>query len=203
MDASSRVANRLRAAFPAAATGDVNLALGIVEEARLKPTDHDIGPVGVNGEPLHIPARIYAPDPDPRSIAALTLPARTVLHCLFTRHHDGYVREAHLREVISSPCEWVPPYVIQLVGEYVVEILNVVLENLEYLRQETYSRFVRENPAFMTLTRQRAASYWNCYFRMSRLPLRDYPAQRILEALGPSRAEAQSVVAADRASRLR
>jgi hypothetical protein len=109
MESSSSVANRLRAAFPSTVTADVDVALGIIEEHRLRPTDHDIGPVVMNGEPLRIPSRIYSPDPAPRSVAALTVPARTVLHCLFTRHHDGRVREAHLREVISSPACCVPP----------------------------------------------------------------------------------------------
>ena len=146
MDLSSSVANRLRAAFPSAAAADVDLALAIIEEDRRGPTDHDVGRLVVNGEPLHIPARIYSPDPEPRSIAGLTAPAQTILHCLFSRHHDGRVREAHLREVIPSPCAWAPPYVIQLVGEYVIEIVNVVLENLGYLRQKTYARFVAREP---------------------------------------------------------
>ena len=73
-------------------------------------------------------------------------------------------------------------------GEYVIEIVNVVLENLGYLRQETYARFVSENPAFMTLTRRRAISYWNCYFRTPGLALHDYAAHSILEASSPSRA---------------
>ena len=188
MELSSSVANRLRAAFPSAVAADVDLALGIIEEDRRGPTDHDVGRLVVNGEPLHIPVRIYSPDPEPRSIAGLTAPAQTILHCLFSRHHDGRVREAHLREVISSPCAWVPPYVIQLVGEYVIEIVNVVLENRGYLRQKTYARFVSENPAFMTLTRQRAISYWNCYFKTPGLALHDYAAHSILEVLSPSRA---------------
>ncbi len=185
MDSSSSVANRLRAAFPSAATADLNLALGIIDEDRLGPSEQDIGPVVVNGETLHIPARIHSRNPGPRSIAALTAPARTIVHCLFTRHHDGHVREAHLREVISSPHDWVPPYVVQILGEYVIEIINVVSENIGYLSQEIYARFVTENPAFMTLTRHRAISYWNCYFRASRL--HDYAAHRILEVLSPSR----------------
>jgi len=82
----------------------------------------------------------------------------------------------------------VPPYVIQLVGEYVIEIVNVVRENLGCLRQKTYARFVSENPCFITLTRRRATSYWNCYYRTSDLAFHDYPAHPILEVLSPSRA---------------
>lgn len=48
--------------------------------------------------------------------------ARTVLDCLFTKHHDGYVREKYLRAVINAQFAWVPPFVIQLLGEYVVQI---------------------------------------------------------------------------------
>lgn len=166
-------------------TVDVDTVLGLVDVGQPLPTEHDIGSVVVGGEPLRIPARIYCPEPEPPAVAALTGSARTVLHCLFTRHHDGHVREAHLREVISSPLGWVPPYVVQLLGEYVIEIHRVIQENVRYLRQETYSRFVAENPAFIGLTRQRAISYWNCYFRSQHRALSNYVAHQVLEVLDP------------------
>ena len=68
--------------------------------------------------------------------------------------------ETNLREVISSPLGWGPPYVVQLLGEYVIEIHHFVQESIGYLKHETYSRFMEENPAFIGLTRQRAISYW-------------------------------------------
>jgi len=61
----------------------------------------------------------------------------------------------------------------------------VVQENVRYLRQETYSRFVAENPAFIRLTRQRAISYWNCYFRTQRMALSTCPAHQVLAILDP------------------
>lgn len=189
MDSSSNSAARLRAAFPSAAAADVDLALGIVEESSFGPTDHDIGPVVVNGEPRHIPHRIYSPAPAPRSLALLTDPARTVIHCLLTRHHDGHVREAHLRKIVSSPRDWVPPFVVQLLGEYVTKIHDVVLENVGHLSKESDARFASENPGFMTLTRQRAISYWNCYYRQACPALHVYVAYRILEVLSPPRAK--------------
>jgi hypothetical protein len=122
--------------------------------------------------------------------------ARTVVACLYTRHSDGYVRERNVRAIISSSADWVPPFVVQLLGEYVVEVHRVIEPNVDGLGQ-SYVRFVAENPAFMQLTRQRVISYWDCYFRGA-TRIQDHVAFRILEALGSGRLSAW---AADDAAR--
>ena len=79
---------------------------------------------------------------------------RTALACLYTRHNDGHVRERHLRAVIRSSADWVPPFIVQLLGEYVIEIHRVIESNVDCLGQESYLRFVAKNPVFMKATRQ-------------------------------------------------
>jgi hypothetical protein len=86
-----------------------------------------------------------------------------LLDCLFTRHHDGIVRQKHLALIICSHNIWVPCFVVLLVGEYVVEILQVIQENLTHLETSTYADYVRANPEFLALTEQRVISYWDCY----------------------------------------
>jgi hypothetical protein len=88
---------------------------------------------------------------------------------------------------MSSSEQWVPPFVVQLIGEYVVEIHGVIESNVAYLRQPSYVRFVAENPTFIALTRQRVISYWDCYFRQETLNLQDHVGFRLLEALGAAR----------------
>jgi hypothetical protein len=41
----------------------------------------------------------------------------------------------------------------------------VIEANVAFLRQDSYVRFIAENPQFIALVRQRAISYWDCYFR--------------------------------------
>ena len=163
--------------------------LRLVDIGEHEPSADDIGPVVIDGEVLHIPARIYSPEVGADALVGLTTSARTALECLFTRHHDGHVREKYLGAVISSQLSWVPPFVIQLLGEYVAEIHVAIRQHIGGLGGAAYRRFVAENPVFIALTRQRVASYCNCY-KTSRNHLRDHVAQQIIEVLGPPRGAA-------------
>ena len=68
--------------------------------------------------------------------------------------------------ILPSEVAWTIPFVIQLCGEYVIEIgfdiLNFVKAFL--LRRPAmlseYAWFGRGNPEFMSITRQRTISYW-------------------------------------------
>jgi len=136
--------------------------------------------VYAGGEPISIPYRIYH---DPALIDATNLTAchRELLDCLLTRHHNGFIRERHLAGILSAQNEWIPPFVVQLVGEYVIEILNAVSRNLHHLDPHLYRSFLLENPRYFALTKQRVISYWNCYYRRQRRA--DYPGFRIVDFL--------------------
>jgi len=113
-----------------------------------------------------------------------------MLDCLYTRHHDGYVRERRLERVVGLAEPWVAPFVVQLVGEYVDEILLVVrralvraLSTPGSVVASVYARFAAENPDFIDRTEQRVVSYWNCYYRYRYPSLRDYPGSAVVAAL--------------------
>ena len=153
--------------------------------------------VTVGQHVLRIPERVYTGEPSEEGLASLDHLQKTALACWLSRHHDGRIRQRCLEVVIAAEQDWVVPYVVRLVGEYVVEILEVIdsrlreqLERSGVLRQH-YMAFVRANPGFIELTRQRVLSYWDCYYR-SRWPkslrLRpnytDYPGFRVMELIG-------------------
>lgn len=121
--------------------------------------------VNFEGEVLVIPERIYTDLSKLRVRSPLSEEERVILHCLLSRHYNGYEREAALREIITSPFPWVTPFVIRLVGEYVIEILNVVDANLAALDHGMYKRFLKDNDTFYSLTKSRIASYWDCYYK--------------------------------------
>ena len=179
--------NALRRAFPSSLAADVYAALALVSPGPIEPSADDIGPVRVAGEALYIPSRIYSPEPPIDAQDAITETGKTILGCLYTRHSDGRIREKHLRTIISSSEQWVPPFVVQLIGEYVVEIHGVIEANVASLRQPSYVRFVAENPTFIELTTQRMISYWDCYFRRETPNLEDHVGFRLLKALGTAR----------------
>ena len=133
--------------------------------------------VTVYDDLLSIPGRIYNPEVPADVLAELTPVQRTMLHCLYTRHHDGYVRQRHLANIITSPEPWVPPYVVELIGEYVVEIIADIRVGLAELdepgsaRRRQHGRFVESNPARFNLISRRVQSYWaNYYHRSFRKP---------------------------------
>ena len=90
-----------------------------------------------------------------------------MLYCLFTRHHDGYVRERCLKNIIRSNNKFTAPYILQLLGEYVVEIIEVIYQNREQINHNNLVAYILENPKHYELTRQRVYSYWDCYYRSS------------------------------------
>ncbi len=126
-------------------------------------------------------------------VAALSATQQTILQCLYTRHHDGFVRQRSVQQAIGSPHAWVVPFVVQLLGKYVIEIMVAIRDSLSDLdapasiQQALYGRFLAENPAFLELTSQRVASYWKCYYR-SRYPCRtEYPGFRLFPRSRPQR----------------
>jgi hypothetical protein len=176
--------SEIAGAFPAALRPDASVVSVAMPPAHLPPSSSF--DVVVDGEAVTIPYRLYNPEPSSVRMGSLSPVQLTMLACLYTRHHDGRVRQRYLRLLAAQANPWVAPFVVQLLGEYVVEI---VLDTREYLAQAgeplraVYRRFAADNPQFLNLTRQRATSYWDCYYR-SRFPDReDYPAFRILRAL--------------------
>jgi hypothetical protein len=151
--------------------------------------------VTVDGESLSIPYRTYnAEPPDNVSLGDATLDD-VVRWCYFSRHHNGYVRQRCLRHLLVRTETWVVPFVVQLVGEYVIEIIEDIRKGLD-LRPGSeaaarYGRFVADNPAFFDLTSHRVTSYWSCYHRL-RFPVmhpgsdskfEEYPGFTLIAAL--------------------
>ncbi|MEU4532506.1 hypothetical protein AB0F49_30165 [Micromonospora ureilytica] len=175
-----RAATALEAAFPRRLGDDVRMVLAILPPAPHAPTL----PLSVlvDGEPVVIPYRIHNDEPSVAAEAELSTTQRAVLDCLYTRHHDGRLRQRRLERVVGVIQPWVAPFVVQLVGEYVDEILlairRVLAPELAVPHSPTdavYARLAAENPAFVALTGQRVASYWDCYHRRRYPRLIDYP----------------------------
>jgi hypothetical protein len=124
------VAADLEEAFPCRLRADVRAALKVLPPAEHRPASPFR--VLLSGEVVAIPYRIYAAEPSPDRQEAQLPIQRAVIDCLYTRHHDGWVRQRRLERVIGLVEPWVTPFVVQLIGEYVEEILLVVQRNLPW-----------------------------------------------------------------------
>ena len=164
---SAEIEGRLKKAFPAGISHDVERVVGHLRNG--KDSNLDLSPdsfsVKVDNESLMIPDRVYFEEVKPVVQLTFTSVQKEILHCLYTRHHDGHVREKALKNIIRSKKVWVAPYVIRLIGEYVIEILQIIFENLDSIDSEIYKVFIKNNPEFYEVNKQRVISYWNCYFR--------------------------------------
>ncbi len=168
-------ADELAGAFPANLRHDALEAVSSFPAVRaLRETFS----VRVGTEHVTIPNRLHL-DPTFIHVDSLTLLQKEIVDCLLTRHTDGFVRQRHLARIVGLSHTWIPPFVVQLAGEYVVEILNVIYQSLPALDTVVYREFLCHNPAFLALTGQRIASYWDCYYRHEKRE--EYVGFKILE----------------------
>ena len=178
---------RIRHSFPAVVRPNVDVAFSYLDPLHDDPawslSPDSIGPILLNGEQLSIPYRVYLLEPEPDRISVLTNLQQLILSAILSRSSNGFVREKCVSKLLQSDEPWIPPFVLQLLGEYVLPIIRVVEDHSAVLKRPEYRRFLIENPAFFHLLKQRITSYWNCYYRAMFPRLRDYPAFQIAESL--------------------
>jgi hypothetical protein len=138
----------------------------------------------VQGEVLSAPYRVYYQTAKFRLvIASSTGDSRSLALALGTRHCDGYVREECLRQIVVMDRPWIVPFIVQLIGEYVIEIVEVIAAAIPVANAERFSEFALANPGFMATTRRRATSYWDCYYRNRFPKLQTYPGIAALDSI--------------------
>lgn len=184
----------LASAFPRELAGDLQAVLAVMPASRFLPAASFSAVV--QGQQVTIPGRLYNDEPSADTVTTLSPRQRQLLHCLYSRHCDGRARQRHLEKIIGSTDPWVVPFVLQLVGEYVLEILVTIREELPGLatpgthEQLAYGRFILDNPAFFDRTQRRVVSYWNCYYRAAYTSFRNYPGCTVLDRLRSAASEA-------------
>ncbi|WP_343566501.1 hypothetical protein [Sphingobacterium sp.] len=128
------------------------------------------------GQAQQFPYRIYATTTKNKLEALTSFEELS----LMTRHQDGYIREIAIVKLMRLfPLESIP-YLVQLLGEYVLEIHFAIIAQITPQQRFWVNNFFTENAMFEKTIRSRIASYWNCYYRFNYLKLNDYPAFRLL-----------------------
>ena len=178
------IVKRLQTAFPSYLLGEVESTVINLPTHRLRPTQHDIGSIVISGESIHIPSRFYSPEPLAETLAGFSNLNHIILACIYTRHHDGFVRLKYVEKLFSQDEIWVSPFVLQLIGEYVIEIIEVISQNINRLPIKAYTDFIKENPSFAYLLKQRIVSYWDCYYRFEIPHFKDYVGYQVADMFG-------------------
>lgn len=136
--------------------------------------------VMLNGEKLEIPDRIYFEEVSEENLDKIEL---LILNCLFTRHYNGFIRHRNLKSILSAKEYWISPFIFQLIGEYVIEILFEIEKDFSDNLLTNLAKFSQENPEFYRLTKSRVISYWNCYYRSRFKNFKTYTGFKILEKI--------------------
>ncbi|QVK21112.1 hypothetical protein KHQ82_01930 [Mycoplasmatota bacterium] len=127
---------------------------------------------------------------DRNNSTKLTPIQQAIYYCILTRHSSGYVREDSIRNLFKGDCNhsWVAPFIIRLLGEYVVEIVEIIKENIGVIDKRLYLDFISDNKVFFNTTQSRVMSYWNEYYRKkhsgSNFLWEEYVGNEILRYLG-------------------
>ena len=171
----------LSLAFPAALRPAV---AALTDSAGWRPEiRHYTYHVMLGGDTLTIPLRLYVDRGLLWDDAGRDATGRGIAWCLGTRHHDGHVREACLTRLLAAPQGWMAPFIVHLVGEYVIEIVQRIEAALPAFSPDmraALAGFVRENPGYLGTIERRTVSY---RFRGGPPPLLDYPGKRVIACL--------------------
>jgi hypothetical protein len=121
-------------------------------------------PVRLGGQPILIPERLYFTS----ELPALSTDEEAWLlaRALQTRSCDGFERQRAVRDLFQGLKPWGAPFVADLIGQYVIEILEDVLAAMTPDIARMVAAFAAENPAYWIKIKQRVVSYWNAYYRL-------------------------------------
>jgi len=138
---------------------------------------------------VSFPYRLYSLDVEDSVLEKLEHIEKTILHCIYTRSCDGYVREKHIKALLIEDFpEWAIPYIVKVCDEYVVEILQTVYDNLKGKNTEKIKKFCSDNRETFCKSYNRMISYWNEFYRDRCYKFEDYIGRKLfIECFGANR----------------
>ena len=156
---------KLLNAFPADLKNDVEIVCDFLVDKNfnIHPTVEQ--KIVLKGQNLVIPGRVYLDEPTETTGQNFTIRQQTILNCIYLRHKNGFVRQKRLEKLIAKSDSFVVPFVFQLLGEYVLEILLVADKHINERTIDDYLNFFEENPKYRQQTESRMISYWDAYYR--------------------------------------
>ena len=174
---------RVAAGFPTSLAADVRAVMDIIPEAAHPVHVYEAVTAWVSGDSVTIPNRVYFPLPSQKDVASLDRIQTCVLNAIYSRHHDGYVREAHVASLCRCEEPWAMPYIALLLSEYVIEIAEAIEQSggpdLALMRA-----FSADNPDLCRLISKRMVTYWSMYYRRSSPVFREYLFYRLGQEYG-------------------
>ena len=185
-----RVGNRkeLVYGFPQILQDDVLVALNVIPKKAYINWDmsEEVLTYTLFDDIIKFPYRVYFYEPTTMEMYSLTEQQQTILHCIYSRSHVGYIREKHIASLLSIDFpEWAIPYLVKVCDEYVKDILQVVYENLRGKNTEHIKQFCADNHESFCKSYNRMISYWNAYYRNDCYKFENYIGRKLfIECFG-------------------
>ena len=170
--------------FPKNIKSDVETILKIIPKetynnVNIRTYDDNIC-YNLNGENIVFPYRLYLIDISDDILNNLSEQEKNIVHCLYTRSCDGYVREKHLKSLLNSNYdEWVIPYIVKICDEYVIELLELTYLILKDRDNQKIKQFCIENVEIFCKNYNRMISYWNEFYRVDCYKFKDYIGRKL------------------------
>ena len=140
---------KLIRAFPKALLDDVLVISKYLESKKIKIHESSQCEVLIHHEHIVVPSRIYITQLQCIEFHNFSLTQRQILWCILTRHHNGFVRQRALERLIKTDLtSFMIPFIFQLLGEYVQEILEAIEPILDANNQELFAAFMLQNPKY-------------------------------------------------------
>ena len=136
--------------------------------------------VCLNGEFLELPQRVYFGEFNTQN---LTLVQEQMLNCLYLCHCNGHLREYYLRKVLEVKEDFALPFIAKLFGDYVIEILEVLHNELPNDTRDKLRNFFRANPLYKRRIESRIASYWDCFYKKIYPDFKKYVGYQLFQTI--------------------
>jgi hypothetical protein len=153
----------LMAAFPKALRNEAEKAAHIVLAQLHERQWTDRFEVLVDAERVQLPSRLRFASQDLSDEPPGTI--SLMVQSLRTRSNDGFQRQRAVQRLLADIRPWSAPFVVALIGEYIVEILHDIYAAISPSVSDTLAAFISANPIYWDCTRQRVGSYWDVYYR--------------------------------------
>lgn len=143
---------------------------------------------------VRFPYRIYAIDSSDEIMDNLSLRQKMILHCIYSRSCDGFVRQKHVYALLQMDYEdWAIPYIVKVCDEYIVEIVEMTYDILKEQDTERIKRFCLENRVSFCKSYNRMISYWNEFYRYTYKNFHNYIGRKLFrECFGYTRSMERS-----------
>lgn len=173
--------------FPKELSGELHKVLGVISKQTYNNISQGCSEesgkeeyVLSDGSSVSFPYRIYYIDDEHIYDKLDSSEEKRIYDCIFSRSYDGYVRERHLKNLLTEDMpEWCMPYILKLSAEYVKEIVEDIYVFMSGRDNSKFQEFCELNPQIVRYAYSRMTNYWNEFYRCECFRFHNYVGYKL------------------------